>query len=150
MNTNPSETKNRKTNKPFEVIKAGSISIPIYASTNIIPKRHPQTGAILYESLPDGKLKALVKYQSIIYTVAYYQGTKRVRKKFADLAEAKREAELIAVKLANFEGEVLKLTGADRADYIRAMQKLREWKPDADLNLSVTDYVAVIRRLRQM
>lgn len=147
MKTDPSEAKSRKTSKPFQVIKEGSISIPIYAHTNIIPKRHPQTGAILYESLPDGKLKALIKYQSVIYTVAYYQGTKRVRKKFSDLAKAKREAELIAVKLANFEGEVLKLTGADRADYIRAMQKLRDWKPGADLNMAVTDYVAVMRRL---
>ena len=148
--TDLSEAKSRKNTKPFAVIKEGSISIPIYAHTNIIPQRDEQTGAILYESLPEGstvKPKALVKYQSVIYTVAYYQGTKRVRKKFSDLAEAKREAELIAVKLANFEGEVLKLTGADRADYIRAMQKLREWKPDADLNLAATDYVAVMRRL---
>ena len=27
------------------------------------------------------------------------------------------------------------------------MQKLREWKPDADLNLAVTDYVAAVSRL---
>ena len=52
----------------------GSISIPIYAHTNIIPQRDPQTGAILYDSLPDGKRKARVKYQSDIYTVAYYAG----------------------------------------------------------------------------
>ena len=58
-----------------------------------------------------------------------------------------REAELIAIKLANGESEALKLTGGDRADYVRAMQKLSEWKPGADLNLAVTDYVAALRRL---
>jgi integrase len=147
MKIDPSKPKSHKTSQPFEVVKVGSISIPIYAHTNIIPHRHPQTGAILYETLPDGKLKARVKYQSDIYTVAYYAGTKRVRRKFSDLAKARREAELIAVKLANGETEALKLTGGDRADYVRAMQKLREWKPDADLNLAVTDYVSVMRRL---
>ncbi|MFZ0828831.1 MAG: site-specific integrase [Verrucomicrobiia bacterium] len=147
MKNDPSKAKSHKTSQPFEVVKVGSISIPIYAHTNIIPQRDPQTGVILYDSLPDGKRKARVKYQSDIYTVAYYQGTKRVRQKFSDLAKAKREAELIAVKLANGETEALKLTGGDRADYVRAMQKLRSWKPDADLNLAVTDYVSVMRRL---
>jgi len=147
MKTDPSKAKSHKTSQPFEVVKVGSISIPIYAHTNIIPERDPQTGAIFYDSLPDGKRKARVKYKSDIYTVAHYQGTKRVRQKFSDLAKARREAELIAVKLANGEAEALKLTGGDRADYVRAMQKLREWKPGVDLNLAVTDYVSVMRRL---
>ena len=64
-----------------------------------------------------------------------------------DLAKARREAELIVTKLANGETEALKLTGGDRADYVRAMQKLRAWKSDADLNMAVTDYVSVVRRL---
>src|ERR1017187_9399016 len=140
----------RKSNRPLEVVTEGSISIPIYAHTNIIPQRDPQTGAIRYETLPEGdisKPKALVKYKSVIYTVAYYQGTQRVRQKFSNLAKARREAELIAVKLANGETEALKLTGGDRADYVRAMQKLREWKADADLNLALTDYITAARRL---
>lgn len=147
MKTKLSKGKNRKTNQPFDVIKEGSISIPIYVHTNIVPKRDPQTGAILYQTLPDGKRKALVKYQSDIYTVAYYAGTKRVRRKFSDPAKARREAEMVAMKLANGEAEALKLTGGDRADYVRAMQKLRAWKPGVDLNLAVTDYVAAVRRL---
>ncbi len=150
MKTVPSEAKSSKTSKPFEVVKEGSVSIPIYAHTNFNTLRDPQTGVIIYETLPVGatsKPKALVKYKSVIYTVAYYQGTKRVRQKFSDLAEARREAEFAAVKLANGESEVLKLNGGDRADYVRSMQKLREWKPDANLYLSVTDYVAVMRRL---
>ena len=147
MKTVPLKPKARKSNQPFEVVKTGSISVPIYAHNNIIPRRDPQTRAICYETLPDGKRKALVKYQSVIYTVAYYQGTKRVRQKFSDLAKARREAQLITIKLANGETEALKLTGGDRADYIRAMQKLREWKPDIDLNFAVTDYVSAMRRL---
>ena len=59
MKTNLSQPKSRKANKPLEVVKEGSISIPIYAHTNIIPQRDPQRGAILYEALPDGKRKAL-------------------------------------------------------------------------------------------
>lgn len=147
MKTDPSKSKTRKTSHPFEVVKVGSVSVPIYAHTNIIPQRDPQTGAILYAALPNGKRKALVKYQSQLYTVAYYLGSKRVRRKFADLAKARREAEMVAIKLTNGESEALKLTGGDRADYVCAMQKLREWKPDADLNLAITDYVAVMRRL---
>lgn len=63
MKTDLSKSKSLKTSQPFDVIKAGSISIPIYVHTNIIPQRDPQTGAILYETLPDGKRKALIKYQ---------------------------------------------------------------------------------------
>ncbi len=147
MKSDLSKSKSRKSSQPFEVVKVGNVSVPIYAHTNIIPQRDPQTGAILYADLPDGKRKALVKYQSDLYTVAYYLGAKRVRRKFADLVKARREAEMVAIKLTNGETEALKLTGGDRADYVRAMQKLREWKPDADLNLAVTDYVAVVRRL---
>jgi integrase len=147
MKNDLSEAKSRKASEPFEVVKQGSISIPIYAHTNIIPQRDPQTGAILYKSLPGGKRKALIKYQSDIYTVAYYAGSKRVRLKFSDLEKARREAHLIALKLTNGETEALQLTGGDRADYVRAMQKLRAWKPGIDLNLAVTDYVSVARRL---
>ncbi len=63
------------------------------------------------------------------------------------MTKARGEAQLIAIKLANGETEALKLTGSDRADYVRAMQKLRAWKPAVDLNLAITDYVAAARRL---
>ncbi len=67
--------------------------------------------------------------------------------KFSDLAKARQEAEGPAIKLANGETEALKLKGADRADYVRAMQKLREWRPDANLNVAINDYVETARRL---
>ena len=81
------------------------------------------------------------------FTIAYHEGQRRVRQKFSDLTKAKNEASLAAIKLANGESEALKLKGHDRTDYVRAIQKLREWKPDADLNLAITDYVAAARRL---
>lgn len=71
-----------------------------------------------------GKRRALVKYQSEIFTLAYYEGSKRVRQKFSDFDKAVREAELVAVKIGNGELEALKLKGHDRADYVRAMQHL--------------------------
>ena len=44
---------------------------------------------------------------AILFTLAYYDGAKRVKKRFADLEEAKQEAELAATKLANGEGQML-------------------------------------------
>lgn len=150
MKTASFKPKNSKSREPFEVVKEGSCSVPIYAHTNIIPQRDPHTGAILYAPQPEGdtsKPKALVKYQSVIYTLAYYQGSKRVRQKFSDLAKARREAQAIVIKLANGDSEALKLVGSDRIDYVRSMQKLRSWKQDADLYLSVSDYVGFVSRL---
>jgi integrase len=140
------EGKNEK-NGPLEVIKVGNVSVPIYRHTNIIPKRD-EAGKIIYGP-PDanGNQRALIKYQSDIYMLAYYTGSKRVRQKFSDLEEARREANLAAVKIGNGELEALKLKGHDRTDYIRAMQKLREWKPEANLNFAVSDYVAAVTRL---
>ena len=43
-------------------------------------------------------------------TLVYYDGDKRVRRRFSNWNDAKREAELVATKLANGEHEVLKLT----------------------------------------
>ena len=53
--------------------------------------------------------------------------------------KAKREAESAALKIGEGEVEALRLKGHARTDYVRSMQKLREWKPDADLYLCVTD-----------
>jgi integrase len=141
------EARNGNTRKPLEVVKVANVSVPIYRHTNIIPQRDA-AGKVIYGP-PDakGKRRALIKYQSDIYTLAYYEGSKRVRQKFSDLAKARQEAQLAAIKIGNGELEALKLKGHDRTDYVRAMQRLREWKPDANLNLAVTDYVAAVKRL---
>jgi len=77
----------------------------------------------------------------------YYEGNRRVRKKFSKLVKAKAEADLVVAKLANGETEVLKLTGVDRSIYIAAKLKLQQWKSDADLNLVVADYLGAVSRL---
>ncbi len=133
--------------QPLEIVKVGNVSLPIYRNTNIVPARD-DAGKILYGE-PDarGKRRALVKYQSDIFVLAYYEGSKRVRLKFTDLAKAKREAEAAALKIGQGEVEALRLKGHDRTDYVRAMQTLREWKPDANLNTSISDYVAAVKQL---
>ena len=120
---------------PAEVIKQGSIAIPIYATTNRIYRRNPTTG-----------LKEL-KGQHPQFTLTYYEGSRRVKRKFSDLVSARHEAELVATKLANGEIEILKLKGTDRADYVHAMRHMREWNPSTHLNIAVTDYVAAMKRL---
>jgi integrase len=141
--------KGQKTKKraPFALVNVGNVSLPIYRQTNIIPKRDAQKNIIYGPPDANGKRRALVKYRSEIYTLAYYEGAKRIRQKFSDLEKAKREAEQAAIKIGNGEIEALKLKGHDRIDYVRAMAKLREWKPTADLNLAVTEYVAAMQRL---
>jgi len=147
VKNSPNQSRKRRKGKPFEVVKIGNVSIPIYRETNIVPQRD-EVGRILYG--PPGKTgnhRALIKYQSDIFTLAYYEGSKRIRQKFANLEEARQEAETVAIKIGNGDLEALKLKGHDRADYVRSMQKLREWKHDAELNTEVSNYVSVMRRL---
>jgi hypothetical protein len=120
---------------PLEVVKHGSIPAPIYSTTNRIYRPNPRTGVREHKS------------EQPQFTVICYKGFRRVKRKFADLANAKREADLAAIKLANGELEALKLKGTDRADYVHAMRHLREWNPNTHLNLAVTDYVAAMSRL---
>lgn len=120
---------------PLEFAKQGSIKVPIYATTNRIYRLNPASGA------------RELKSEHPQFTVIYYEGSRRVKRKFSDLPKARREADLAAIKLANGEAEVLKLTGTDRADYVHAMSHLRGWSASAHLNLAVTDYVAAMKRL---
>ena len=149
MKIKPVKTKKGTSGKPFEVIKIGNVAVPIYRHTNRIPQRDPD-GKIIYAP-PDstGKRTALVKYKSDIYTLACYEGSKRIRQKFSNLEKARDEARRAATKIANGEIEALKLKSHDRSDYVRAMQKLQAWKPDAELNVAVSDYLAAIKRLPQ-
>src|SRR4051812_37425175 len=100
---------------PIEVAKEGSITIPIYATTNRIYRINPANGS------------RELKSEHAQFTVIYYEGSRRVKRKFADIGKARREAELAAIKISNGEAEVLKLTGMDRADYVHAMTHLRAW-----------------------
>lgn len=120
---------------PLEVAKQGSITVPIYATTNRIYRVNPATG------------QRELKSEHPQFTVIYYEGSRRIKRKFSDLAKARREADLAAIKLSNGEADILKLTGTDRADYVHAMRQLQTWNACANLNLAVTDYVAAVKRL---
>lgn len=79
------------------------------------------------------------------FTVAYYLGNERVRRRFSDLDQARTEAQAAVVKLANAEHESLKLTPADRAVYVQCLDLVRDLgKP---LNLAVAEYADACRRL---
>jgi integrase len=58
------------------------------------------------------------------YTVTHYQDGKRVRALFADLDEARTEAETVANRLGNTEADVLTLTSRDRASYLHVRSLL--------------------------
>jgi integrase len=81
------------------------------------------------------------------YTLAYYLGTKRVKRKFADLKEARREAELVAAKLAGGENDVLRLTANDRLIYLQAQDDLRPL--NRPLNVAISEYANAVKRLPQ-
>jgi integrase len=60
------------------------------------------------------------------YRVAYHIAGKRYRLNFADLSQAKAEAEAQAAKLARGDVDAALLTGKDRLVYGRALEALRE------------------------
>lgn len=132
-------------------LKEGSAKVTIYRQANPSRRRNSITGA--WE--PTGAVHDE-------FVLAYYHGVRQVvdpttqaskslpklvRCKFARCSDAEREARFVLVRLASAEGDVLKLTGLDRAAYVQATQRLHEWRADADLNLAIADYVAAARRL---
>ena len=107
--------------RPLE-IKRGNVTVKIYAGKNRVNgTAYPQ------------------------FTLTYYDGAQRKKKRFADLAEAKREAEFTADKLASGENEVLRLTSADRTNYVQAVSQLRPL--NVPLNLAVLEYVSAVKHL---
>jgi integrase len=107
--------------KPI-LIKRGSVSVKIRPGINRVDgKEYPQ------------------------FTLIYFAGNKRVRERFSDLESAKKQAQLVLVKLANGENEVLKLTAADRAIYVQALDLLKPL--NTPLNVAVADYISAIKKL---
>lgn len=60
----------------------------------------------------------------VSYTVCYYQDGVRKRPTFADLKKAQEEADFVVERLGSTNADVLTLTSADRAAYLRARQLL--------------------------
>ena len=160
-----------------KTIKEGHARVTIYWQPNPSRTKNPQTGAweatgkvfdqyllgyyqgtekivdkktckpLLDEATGQPKLDSKGKPILDLSTGQLKEVPKFIRKKFGNLADAEREARFVLAKLANAEGEILKLTGLDRSSYVRAMQQLRGWREDADLHLTVTDYLAAVSRL---
>src|SRR5713101_3989457 len=107
--------------RPIE-IKRGNVTVKIYAGKN-------RVNGTVYPQ----------------FTLTYYDGAQRKKKRFADLGEAKREAEFTATKLANGDNEVLRLTSADRTNYMQAIGQLRPL--NVPLNLAVLEYVSAVKHL---
>jgi integrase len=82
------------------------------------------------------------------HNLVYFEGGQRVRRRFSDLEKAKAEAEVVAIKLSNREGEVLKLAPADRAHYLQACEILAHHNPELRLNLAVSEYVEADKLVR--
>src|SRR5437016_1525720 len=77
------------------------------------------------------------------FTVTYYRtdGLKQIRcrRSFSSLQDARFEAGRAATAIANGEADILKLTSADRATYLRAMDALRPL--GIPLHVAIEEYV---------
>lgn len=80
-----------------------------------------------------------------LFTLVYHLGSQRVRRRFADFAEAKLEAELVATKMTNDEQEALRLSPADRANYVQACGFLKP--TNVPLNVAASEYADAAKRL---
>jgi integrase len=74
------------------------------------------------------------------FTVAYHEGTKRRLIQFADLAEARDEASLVAEQLNAGQGAALELSGGDRDAYLYAVKKLKALK--MELVPAIDEFIA--------
>lgn len=74
------------------------------------------------------------------FTLAYYEGGKRVRRTFPSLAAAKTEAELVATRLDRADSLALQLTGTDRQQYLLATAELQT--TGIPLHLAIKEFVA--------
>jgi integrase len=79
------------------------------------------------------------------YTVAYYHGGRRIRKVFADLKTARKEARARAQMLQTGELQALTLTNKDKAAYVAALESLRS--TGKRLEIATAEYADAIKTL---
>src|SRR6266850_2190671 len=75
------------------------------------------------------------------FTLAYYQDGRRKRPTFPTFAAAKAEADFVVLRLASRNIDVLELTSADRAAYLRARALLDPLK--VSLEVAAAEYAHV-------
>jgi hypothetical protein len=64
---------------------------------------------------------------SVVYTVAWYEGDVRMRKAFGDLAEAELHAQARLGQLSRGTAEILRLDGEELLAYVRAREAVAEF-----------------------
>lgn len=105
------------------IIRRGSVGVPIYTSRNVV---------------------AGVEY--LRYEVVWYDADgRRCKHRTSDLDEARREAELIATKLANGDQESVKLLPQDRVQLVDAQGLLQPF--NLSLNSAIREFVAARQKL---
>lgn len=103
-----------KTTEKWPVaIKAGSVTVKIYRTVN---RGRP------------------------MFTASYHEAGGRKLRQFANLADARREAKVIAGQLSAGQGAALELTGKDRDVYLFAVSKLKPLQ--VPLNVAVEEFIA--------
>lgn len=123
MDANPSPRRSSTRSPKPLVIRRGACAATIYSSTNTVAGRDYTQFTLVYGKPSGG----------------------RVRRKFSDLDEAKREAELILTKMANGETDVLKLTNADRTHYVESLEALKPW--GLSLHAAISTLTEALKRL---
>ena len=106
---------------PARSVTRGSVTVKIYQGTN---------------RKPDGR-------EYPVFTVVYFEHSKRRRKFFATMAKARGEAGKIVERLDRGEREVLKMTNADASSYVRALELLQPL--GVPLHLAVEDYAHAMK-----
>lgn len=85
------------------------------------------------------------KKSGTYYRVSFYKGGKRTSQNFADLGEAKQEAEAKASQLSRGDLDALQITGKDRLIYSRALEAIRPY--GISLDTAATEYAAAKKLL---
>ena len=82
------------------------------------------------------------------FTLAYYEGGKRIRRTFSKLQDAKIEAEKAAVRIENGQRDILRLASSDAQDYALALKELQP--TGVPLHAAIREYVAAVQYLQAM
>lgn len=79
------------------------------------------------------------------FVVSWYDGSKRARKSFSDLEEAKRHAKRVAEELAKKGTATYALTSSDKLVFLRALELLRPY--GKELDVAISEYVEALKAL---
>jgi len=79
------------------------------------------------------------------YTLVYYSGGQRIRRKFSDIKKATQQGEIAAAKIASGELAALTFTSEDRSTYFKALELIQDSKKN--LILVASEYMEAVRLL---